>query len=167
GIGNLKRLGQQVLMNTVVTKPNCRDLPAIARLLAGLGADQVQFAYPHLSGRAAQNCGWLVARKSRVAPWIKRAIDAAVAAGIPAFTEAIPHCLMRGYERHVVERLIPDTMIFDATTVVADFTKARQNEDKAKGPRCGACARFKDCEGPWKEYPERFGWSEFVPIPRP
>ncbi|MBI5630751.1 MAG: radical SAM protein [Elusimicrobia bacterium] len=163
GIRNLKRLGQKVLANTVITKPNYRDLPDIARLLVSLGADQFQFAFIHVSGRAAKNQDWLVPRKAVVEPWVKRGLDIGIQAGKVVMTEAIPFCLMRGYEEHVAESVIPDTMIFDAAGVVPDYTASRRREGKAKGPVCADCAYERRCEGPWREYPEAFGWEEFAP----
>ncbi len=164
GIRLLKKLGQRVITNSVITKSNYRDLPALARLLVSLGVDQFQFAYMHMSGRAAQNGRWLAARKSLIEPYVKRALDVGIAAGRTVMTEAIPYCLMSGYERYVAERVIPSTRIYDAGMVVADYTAARKQEGKARGPRCTQCAWHEECEGPWKEYPEMFGWSEFEPV---
>jgi hypothetical protein len=48
--------------------------------------------------------------------------------------------------------------------MVDDFTVVRQTEGKTKGSGCVACRLFKKCEGPWKEYPELFGWDEFTPL---
>lgn len=164
GIRNLKKLGQRVLTNSVITKANYRDLPALARLFVALGVDQFQFAFMHITGRAGQNKEWLVARKSIIEPWVKAALDVGIRAGKTVMTEAIPYCLMRGYERYVAETIIPKTMIFDADTVIADYTQVRRDEGKAKGPDCPSCARFESCEGPWREYPEMFGWAEFRPL---
>ena len=165
GLRNLKRLGLRVIANSVVTSLNFRDLPALARLLAALGVDQFQLAYAHLLGQAGFNRQWLAARKSDVVPWIKAALDAGRAAGLPGRTEGIPFCLMRGYEECVSEPGIPATMIFDAQAVVRDYSRSRRAEGKAKGPRCSCCRLDSLCEGPWREYPELHGWDEFVPVP--
>lgn len=164
GLRNLRRLGQRVITNSVITRANYRDLPDLARLLVSLGVAQYQFAFMHVSGRAALHKDWLVARKTVIEPWVKAALDVGLASGREAFTEAIPYCFMKGYERCVAERVIPDTMIFDAETVIADYTKSRIGEGKAKGPACKSCAYDPVCEGPWREYPELFGWDEFEPV---
>jgi MoaA/NifB/PqqE/SkfB family radical SAM enzyme len=164
GIRNLKKLGQRVITNSVITKANARDLPALARLLVSLGVDQYQLAFMHISGRAAENQDWLAARKSVIEPWVKAALDVGLGAGVPAMTEAIPYCFMKDYEQCVAERIIPSTMIFDAETVIADYTKCRITEGKAKGPGCASCAYAAVCEGPWREYTELFGWDEFEPV---
>ena len=165
GIKNLKRMGQSVVTNTVITTANYRDLPEIARLAVFLRVDQCQFAFVHITGLAEKNKDWLVPRKSVVEPWVKKALDIGIAGGLRVMTEAIPYCFMKGYEKYAAEVIIPPTIIFDAREVVADYTEMRQNDQKMKGPRCSRCARFPVCEGPWKEYPGLFGWSEFKPIP--
>lgn len=164
GIRTLKKLGQRVITNSVITKANYRDLPDLARLLVALGVDQFQFAYMHLAGRAGENKEWLAARKSLIEPYVKRALDVGVKAGRAVMTEAIPYCRMSGYERYVAERIIPRTRIYDADCVIPDYTRTRLDEGKARGPRCSECAWFSECEGPWREYPEMFGWDEFVPV---
>ncbi|MDA8242885.1 MAG: radical SAM protein [Elusimicrobia bacterium] len=163
GIMNLKKAGFRVITNTVVTKPNTQDLPAIAALLAKLGVDQFQFAFVHILGSAAANAKWLVPKKTVIEPFVKHGLDIGLAAGLRVMTEAIPYCFMGGYEEYVAETIIPRTKIFDAGTVIEDFGKYRLNEGKAKGPKCPSCAFFGRCEGPWREYPELFGWGEFVP----
>jgi MoaA/NifB/PqqE/SkfB family radical SAM enzyme len=164
GIRNVKSLGLRVVTNSVVTKANYRDLPDLARLLVRLGVDQFQLAFMHMTGRAGENKSWLAARKSIIEPWVKKALDVGIAAGRAAMTEAIPYCFMSGYEEHVAERIIPRTRIYDADLVVADYTRTRFAEGKARGPRCPECRWHAVCEGPWREYPELFGWDEFVPV---
>jgi MoaA/NifB/PqqE/SkfB family radical SAM enzyme len=164
GMRNVKKLKARLITNTVVTKVNYRDLPDLARLLVRLGVDQFQFAFMHMTGRAGQNKEWLTARQSLIEPWVKKGLDVGLRAGRRVMTEAIPYCFMSGYEDYVAERIIPSTKIFDAETVIEDYAKVRRSEGKAKGPRCPACAYFQVCEGSWREYPEMFGWDEFIPV---
>jgi hypothetical protein len=77
--------------------------------------------------------------------------------------EALPYCFMKGYEQYISDPFIPPTSI-EENVFIPNFSKTRQEEGKIKGPRCIACARYNVCEGPWKEYPEIFGWEEFKPI---
>jgi MoaA/NifB/PqqE/SkfB family radical SAM enzyme len=166
GMRNVKNFGARLIINTVITKVNYRDLPDLARLLVSLGADQFQFAFMHMTGRAGQNKEWLTARKAIIEPWVKKGLDVGLRAGRRVMTEAIPYCFMSGYEDSVAERIIPATKIFDADTVIEDYTKTRRTEGKIKGPRCPECTYFQMCEGPWREYPEMFGWDEFNPVIR-
>jgi len=163
GIANMKKAGLRVITNTVITKPNTQDLPALARLLAGLGVYQFQFAFVHILGRAAQNAQWLIPKKTVAEPFVKEGLDIGLARGLRVMTEAIPYCFMKGYEHCVAEEIIPHTRIFDAEQVIDDFGAYRRNGGKVKGPKCRECFFYAKCEGPWREYPQLFGWDEFMP----
>lgn len=164
GIGNLKALEQKVITNSVVTKSNYRHLPELARLLIYLGVDQFQVAFAHPLGNAADNFDSVVPRFPLIEPFVKRAMDEGRKAGVPCMAEAMPCCFMAGYEDYIAEKVIPDTEIYDQNVTIKDYGQARRDQGKAKGERCGECKRFEVCEGPWREYPERYGWSEFKPI---
>lgn len=164
GIRNLVRLDQRVLMNTVITSLNYRELPDLARLFVRLGVSQYQFAFVHVLGTAAQNAAWLVPRKTDVMPFVRAGLDVGIRAGLRCMTEAIPFCFLRGYEAHVAEQIIPRTVVFDADVTLDDYTVYRQTQGKAKGPMCGRCVHHSRCEGPWVEYPTLFGWDEIHPV---
>lgn len=161
GIKNLKNLGQRVITNTVITTRNYRHLPEIAKLLVSLNVDQFQFAFIHMSGRAAENKNWIVPKKSQIMPYVKKGLDIGIKAGKKVMAEAIPYCFMQGYEDYIAERIIPEGSVFDIDFSIEDYGDYRKNEGKAKGPQCPGCKYYKICEGPWKEYPEIFGWDEF------
>ena len=164
GIKNLKQRSQTVMTNTVITKFNYRFLPQIAKLLVSLNVDQYQFAFVHALGSAGENFSSIVPRMSKVIPYVKRGLDVGIAVGKMVMTEAIPYCFMQGYEEYVAERIIPRTRIYDYKSITNDFTEARKKEGKLKGPKCIECKHFQCCEGPWREYPEKFGWNEFIPL---
>lgn len=160
---NLKELGQRVITNSVITRSNFRHLPDLARIFTRVKVDQFQFAFVHALGTAAQFGPRIVPRFTMIEPYIKRAIQIGEKAGSIVLTEAIPYCFMRGFEMNVAERFIPRTKIYDANFVVADYTNFRWTEGKAKAPICAECTWNPVCEGPWKDYPDIFGWDEFVP----
>lgn len=163
GIKNLKKLNMYVGTNTVITRSNFRHLPEIAKLLMNLGVDRYQFAFVHAVGRAGVNFLSVVPRKYLVEPYVKQGLDAGLDAGLIAMTEAIPCCFMKGYEHCISENIMPETSIFDAGRVIESFTEFRLAEGKAKGAPCVKCSHQSVCEGPWREYPARFGWDEFIP----
>ena len=167
GIRNVRALGLPVITNSVVTKANAADLPALAALLVSLGVTQIQFAYVHPEGTADLHFGDVVPRFSETVPFLHRALDVVRAAGIPAFSEAVPYCFMRGYEDCVAEQIIPETCVVDRPVVIESYTDYRWKEGKAHGPPCGECAAASVCEGPWREYPRENGWGEFVPLSVP
>ncbi len=164
GIKNLKDLGQRVIMNTVITKSNYSHLPEIAKLLINLKVNQYQFAFVHPLGNAWENFDSIVPPMSLVEPYVKKGLELGIKAGIKVMTEGIPYCFMKGYEEYIGENIMPKMKIFEENSIVEDFEKSRRKEGKLKGPKCRKCIYFKKCEGPWKEYPEKFGWKEFIPV---
>ena len=164
GIANAVKTGLPVITNTVITSANYRELPALAALLIKLGVRQYQFAFIHIVGTAAENKKRLVPRKTAVMPYVRKGLAYGLKLGIPCYTEAIPFCLMKGYEACVAESIIPAGPVVDADRFIKDYGAYRRAEGKVRGPRCPECGYFDICEGPWREYPELYGWSEFVPV---
>lgn len=165
GILNLKKLNAKIITNTVVAKPNYRDIPKIAKLLVKLNVDQIQFAFIHAMGNAWKNSRSMVPKISVAAPFIHKGLDIVSAHNIPVMAEAMPYCLMKNYEDFVSEKYIPETEIrgksFQNTQ---DFTSERKHLGKSKFPQCKECKYNDICEGPWKEYPEIYGNEEFQPV---
>ncbi len=166
GIRNLKALGQRVITNSVITRSNYRHLANLARLLVELGVDQFQLAFVHPVGSAGPEANFaaIVPRFQLIAEHVHAGLEIGDAAGRRCMTEAIPICFMKGYERFIGERIMPPTRIYDAEGVIPDYRDYRLQEGKLKGPPCTRCEASGACEGPWREYPERYGWGEFSPI---
>lgn len=164
GIKNLRELGQRIITNTVITKSNYRHLPEIARFLVDLRVDQFQFAFVHPVRTAEKNFASIVPRMTLIEPYVKKGLDIGIKRGVSVMTEAIPYCFMQGYEDYIAEKVIPSTKIYDFGQTIDNFTEVRQKQGKLKGSSCQTCRYYQTCEGPWKEYPEKFGWSEFKQI---
>ncbi|MCK5580436.1 MAG: radical SAM protein [Candidatus Omnitrophica bacterium] len=164
GMKNLRKLGQRILTNTVITKSNYRHLSEIAKLLISLDVEQFQFAFVHALGAAEKNFDRIVPRVSLVAPHLKKALDIGRHFRKRAMVEAVPYCFLKGYEDCISENIMPDGKIYEFNYVIPDFTSSRINDGKTRGPNCQKCKFLNVCEGPWKEYPQRFGWEEFKPI---
>ncbi len=163
GLDNLLKLGACISTNTVIVKPNYRYLADISIFLMSLGIDQYQLAYPHILGNVLTNKSDLIVRKKQIMPFVIKAIDVGLKNNARPYVEAIPYCFLPGYEICISDRYIPDTKVFE-WNFVNDFTRWRKDEGKIKGPQCSKCKYFDICEGPWREYPELYGWSEFKPI---
>jgi len=165
GIRNLKSLGAYVLLNTVVVKQNYKDLEKIAKLLVSLDVDQFQLAFVHAMGNAWLNYDEVVPRMSDAAPYIHKGLQIGIEAGKSVMAEAMPYCMMKGYEDYVAEKFIPDSEIrglnFQNTD---DFSFLRKNHGKVKFPQCKECKFDSVCEGPWNDYPKKMGEEEFKAV---
>ncbi len=163
GIKNLKSLGQVVTTNTVIVKANYRFAPEIAQLLVDLKVDRFQLAFVHATGNANVYLESIMPVMSLAVPYLKRGMQIGNEAGIPCSVEAVPFCMMRGYEKNVSELYIPQTEVREYQNVFLHFEETRKTI-KRKFPQCRKCKYNSICEGPWKEYPETFGDSEFKPV---
>lgn len=165
GIKNLKSLGAYVLTNSVVVKSNYTNLSQLARLLVKLDVDQFQFAFVHPMGNAWKNFDNMVPSISLAAPYIHKGLQIGIDAGKRVMAEAMPYCLMDGYENYVAERVIPETEIRGKKHQNTDYyDKQRKLQGKLKFPQCAKCKYNPVCEGPWREYPDRMGNAEFRAI---
>ncbi|MBR9692059.1 radical SAM protein, partial [Candidatus Woesearchaeota archaeon] len=138
-IQNLKQLNQKIITNTVVVKQNYKFLPEIAKLLVSLKVDQFQFAFVHPIGNAEKNYNQVVPEISKAAPYIKKGLQIGIDAGIKVMAEAMPYCLMQGYEDYISEKYIPETEIMDADSFVEDYKEIRIKQGKSKFHQCNEC----------------------------
>ncbi len=166
GIENLKSLNQTVITNTVVNKINYEDIPSIAKMLVGLKVASFQFAFMHIN-QVIQNdqdlINEIVPRYRDVKKYIEEGLEIGIAADIKCVTEAITPCIIPAYVNHIAEKYIPETFVYD-DGVAKDFHKMKKDGAKLKGPKCSECIFFNECEGPWRDYGEIFGFDEFIPI---
>ena len=161
---NLRKLSQLVIINYVITKDNYKEIQQLAELLIKLQVNQFQFAFVHILWSADKNKEKVVPKKTDVIPYVHKALDIAKKAWIPAFTEAIPYCLMKWYEWAISENIMPETSVVDAETRTESYSDYRWNEWKSKWIKCSNCSKNNICEWPWKEYPDIYWWDEFIPI---
>jgi organic radical activating enzyme len=139
GIINMKKLGARILTNTVIVKSNYRSLDKIAHLLVKLKVDQFQFAFVHAMGNAWSNYDSIVPRMSLVMPSVFKGLDIGINASVRVMTEAIPYCLMKGYEKFLAEKNT------DLKKNINSFFL------KSKKEYCNNCFWIKKCDGKWKD----------------
>ena len=164
-IKNLKRLNQLIIINCVITKQNYQELPKLALLLCKLGVQQFQFAFVHILWSADKNKYDVVAKKTDVMPFVKKALDIGRSYWAVCMTEAIPFCMMEWYEWAIAEyNFMPETTVVDAEYRTESYFEYRIKDWKAKRGECNKCIRNNICEWPWKEYVELYWWEEFQPI---
>jgi len=167
GIHNIRKLTKgkiRLITNTVVTRHNYKFLPQIASLLINLGVSQYQFAFVHALGNAYSSFKDIVPKKTEVLPYLKNGLDLGIKKNLMVMAEAIPLCLMKGYEKYVSEFYIPSTEMREKGDTIERFEEVRRKNGKIKFPKCRICKYDDVCEGPWKEYPQHYGDEEFKPV---
>jgi len=167
GIRNLRALEQRVIGKMVLSRYNADAQTATIGLLLSLGVDTINVAFPHALGTARERFDEVVPRYRDILPDAHRALTR-YGQQATLFYEAVPLCLMGGFEHHVAEyackplqgRAVHKQLDMETR----DWRRAR-SEQKCKFEGCARCRFDPVCEGPWREYPEHFGDEEFVPVP--
>jgi MoaA/NifB/PqqE/SkfB family radical SAM enzyme len=147
--------------NTIIARPNGAYMPEMVRFLVDLGITNIQLSFVQIESKSPKVIKDFAPRMTEVAPYLMRAIDLADEIGCRIIIDAIPYCIMPGYEKYVV-----NTPTRDPHTVGVDQAGAVYDEgmpDKVKSERCAACIYHEQCGGVWPRYYELHGLDEFEP----
>jgi MoaA/NifB/PqqE/SkfB family radical SAM enzyme len=170
GLKNLKGLSRDfyICTNTVIVRDNYRFLPQIAENNARLGADGMEFMFIHPRGNALMDFERIVPTLTEIVDYLQPTIQAGLRHGIRhTVIRYVPMCYMLFDLKHLSE--------FEARSRLRehhvgpefrdlDVEKNRALHGRVKGPQCRACKYFNICEGIFKEYAERRGFEELVPV---
>lgn len=169
GFHNLYQRGLPYTNKIVLSRLNYQVLPELCEFIIALPATAVNIAFPHAQGRARKLWDQVVPRYDEVAPYVHRALNILIRAGLDASTESMPFCLMEGYEHCVAEmyqQLNDYTELnqYGSEGGIQDWSVVRR-QIKSKFQQCLYCRFNAVCEGPWNEYPHMIGNAEFRPLP--
>lgn len=164
---NIKKCGKPVALNCVVTRHNVKSLKDIYDYVKeNKFASSIQFAFIHITGKATEGISDFVSI-SEAAQGVKsvlRTIREDENNSIMVYTEAIPLCLMEGFEKNVSELRNHTEVITYDYRERREFSGALSDKFKKKGPNCNTCLFDSFCDGTWSEYPEQNGFDEFIPV---
>lgn len=173
GMRNVKEIDPDlyVCTNTVIIKPNLKYLPKIAENNIKLGADACEFIFIHPRGNAYKNFDEIVPSLREVLDYIPKTIIVGRMHDIKHFVmRYIPFCYMLGvgYESYLSEYESKSRM--KEEHVGPEFRdlnveKNRREHGRVRGKQCKACKYYNTCEGVFKEYAEKMGFDELVPVP--
>jgi MoaA/NifB/PqqE/SkfB family radical SAM enzyme len=187
-IARLKRYGIDLHTSTVVTRRNLPHLREIYRFLRSHGVDQVVFNVMQANGRANTHFEQIFPKYTDIAAAARAFLDEELRRESPvmAFFVDIPLCTTTGlpdFNRGYVESychyepvsaahdVIPAEEISARTTgPEGQLVQIRRSDlddnQRRKRSECGSCRFDGVCEGVWGNYLRRYGWEEFVPVPR-
>lgn len=174
GINNIKAksFGEaRIVIHSVILPTNYMRIHKLIQLIISLDIPMIKLSHVVPVGRASgifhSNRGPTM---SDTLPYLFSALDQFLfccqnrpytAASIGYY----PFCLLKGYERYSDEIGAPPTyMIIDEGDFILAELEIEKHALKVKGPNCHLCNFESMCSGLWREYPESFGWDEFIPI---
>ncbi|MCX6802454.1 MAG: radical SAM protein [Candidatus Diapherotrites archaeon] len=164
-----KESGGYLCTNTVIVKPNISFLPKIAEKAISLGADGLEFIFPHPRGNAYENFEELVPRLEELIDVVPKTIRAGRKNGIKhVYFRYVPYCYMSCNLPFLSERIAKGSL--EEEHIGPEFQdleveKNRALHGRVKGRQCMGCKYFNSCEGIFKEYAEKRGFEELVPVP--
>lgn len=171
GLKALKESARGFRFNCVINKDNKDELPAIATIMAEWDPKIVNFInfnpYYNWSVAHAED---VQVSYSDFRDQLKMAIDILKAKGIGVNVRYVPFCQMKDYEKHVCnimqhvfddyEWLAKDMSSMEALNYANGI---RQNNNSIQNNVCNVCAVQEICDGPNKQYAQRFGLKELAP----
>ena len=171
GLRNILPLDVRVETNTVISKLNYKVLDKLMILFHEIGVKEVEIDFLRPIGNANKYFDLIVPKKSEVKPYLEKALEVAQNLGFDAiFVDDYPLCFMKKFKQYNADYIaslsnsIHDENAYNIS-VDSDLQPIQIHEEqKVKGPPCKNCIFSKYCEGDWKEYIQKFGWTEFKPI---
>lgn len=154
-----------VIIKTVISTINMDDLPLFIPFMISEHLSDINVAFPHAQGAARTNFELVVPKYSILRPHIFNLATMAKNLGINLTFETIPFCILPEFPDMMSELIyrcknVQCTQVNEETF---DWNVIRK-QIKAKMPCCAECFFDEYCEGPWREYVDAFGVSEFTPV---
>ncbi len=165
---NLKKDGY-ICTNTVILKQNFRVLPLIAKFSIEMGANAMEFIFPHPRGNAYSDFEELVPFLGDLVEVIPETVNAGLSAGVKhCHFRYLPLCYMHEFKNFLSEYATRDFLReqhFGPEFSNLEVERGRSEQARVKGPQCEGCRKNRDCEGIFREYAEKRGFGELVPMP--
>jgi MoaA/NifB/PqqE/SkfB family radical SAM enzyme len=167
GIKNLKKYGlKKLATDTVITKFNYTQLPALIKFFKRLGVDESHLTLMRIGGNASKYFHLVYVPFEYIKPYLYKAIEIGEKIGIEVKTYGFPYCWLGKFKKHASELDFIQTylegkaFIFDEPRKRIDWQKERI-AIKSKTKECKSCSYFFFCEGIWQEY---IGKERLFPI---
>lgn len=174
GIHNIQQISgskARIVVHCVILPENFKYLRSLVQLLIALEIPMLKLSYVVPVGRASGiHLHQSTLSMSQTLPYLFPAIDEFLIycqgrSRATVSTGYYPFCLLRGYERYSDDLgAPPNYIITDNGDFLSATTDIEKQNLKVKGPLCYQCTFAELCSGVWREYPEAFGWKEFLPI---
>lgn len=174
GLRNLKKLRKSgyiktpITSYTVINSLNYKSLPDTVNFLKKEGVENARLGFIRPTGRANTNFSTIVPRYKDIKEVIRRI--AGSKPGIEITFDAIPTCISGIKNGESGKKLEHHSKKVDNLRGMGEYEREffdwgkLEKKLKAKGENCTKCNEYEDCEGIWKEYAEKYGFSEFIPI---
>jgi len=162
-----------LLTNTVVTRQNLRELPAIIKCAAKTGKlRHCLFSYPAPEGRGFKNFGELAVDFKKLHAEIPALARTARNCGATLRFFGVPACVLGKYaalanDRYFSPRVTIERAMRGGNISRREITTAAPVRRRVYLPCCARCAQVSRCGGIFRAYLDKFGKAGITPLRRP
>jgi len=148
GIKNLLDFNIRVEVRTIISKMNYKDMENLAKFVTEnfKGIERFVFVNMKITGNAYKNRDKLIIKYTDLIPYVEKATDILLNAGIKTRLYHFPLCML-------------DAKYIDFATGVT-----KELEELKFAPQCESCKLKEECPMIWKTYAFFVGTDEFKPI---
>ena len=158
-IDRLVAAGVTTVVNHVVTTRNLKHLAAFVRFAHARWQGRVSISFAFVSPQfKALDHPYLMPRLSQMAPYLRRALYAAIEVGqgvVVGSRQGTPPCQLGEFAG------------WSDVLLLANEAMSEDAPQKRRGPQCESCIYTRVCPGVWRTYAARFGFDELEPIEGP
>lgn len=170
-IRNLRDINKEIVLKIVISKLNYPYLFNTILFAKELDVSECCIAFPHALDFSEELFEQVVPKYNLLKDQLSLIADFSEREGLKVTFETIPYCICpdseafwfrncdlvsKAWEYTSIENNLPENTIFD-------WEKLRP-QMKEKGVECQRCTFNLLCEGAWKEYVQKYGFTEFLPI---
>jgi len=161
GIRVISRFNKAIRFTIVVCALNHHDLSGLVSLAASEGVSHINISAMQPGGSAANDLEALLIPYSVASANIIEAVGLAITLGLNVTLEGFPYCALKSQEAYQVDWAKQCLKVLYRDIIIEDFNKFLTATIRSYGPPCVHCTKREDCSGVYKEYINRYGWSEF------
>lgn len=173
GIRHLRKNCRKITVKIMLTKFNYKHILYTVKFLTGLGVDTIWSVFLTPQGHARQYFDLIMPTYLEVMPFVNKAlIWLKNNSKISIVIENFPYCIVDPeFINYMMEKPIEDKRIMFG--IFPDESPLNEHKyyifeerpiQKKKFTQCSKCKLDRICEGVYKEYAEKKGSEEFIPI---
>ncbi|MCL5774209.1 MAG: radical SAM protein [Firmicutes bacterium] len=164
GIRNIAAEGFNITTNTVITKMNMHELPALTEKLLQIGISCVTLAYVVPSGKITAMYEEYAPKYPEAIGYINESFSISEKYVGVGNIQGLPFCYLQGRESYA-----NDAIYGDVNEIFAgDGTNFSGNESRSalyvKGDPCKACDYTLFCDGVFSAYVQNYEWNDIKPV---
>ncbi|HLE86971.1 MAG TPA: radical SAM protein [Candidatus Brocadiaceae bacterium] len=172
-IKNLRNINKEIAAKIVISKLNYQYLYETALFAKGLGVNEFCVVFPHALDFPQELFKSVVPRYYSIKDEVHRIANFSEKECFWISFETIPYCICTDSEAFwrrncdLLSKAIenkdsrPNTLASEKNLFNWEEIRPKMKE---KGINCSKCVFNLLCEGPWREYIQNFGFTEFSPI---